>query len=553
MMIKEPEVTDFSLIEYMVDQNNGVKFKPLEKAFYKIAWSKTDEACVASFSFYIDCYFFKIIQYHEELLFYYKLQTEWYQENLEMTFSRIKKESAITSGKAELLKLFLNKYLEDWTTNKEIEIVYDIVYIDQEGIIKTQFPEDILIQNTETILKELNKAYSITTNPEAFIIALCYNLLVNLAYYFRKRQKEFPFLIFDGKSKGGKTSLLSLFVILGMLQQEDEGKVISNDVKSIFTFSIALSKGFKPLIIDDVNPKFFEDYSEHLKGAAGSTRIGRRGRPNLEVRDFNYTRSPEFTCNQQIKLELANSFRSIIVSFTEDHHNKQNNKAWFDLQFEPGFMYKLFDELFNNTKLELYFKTLENSTKSEEINELLLNIAFKKLEQLYEVYNVPFIFQSFSLKQNEDDDTERTFIEDIQDQWLYIKEAENSINGSKTIIDSAGNPVDITIKSKYFFRPLLSLQQLDIKENKTKIKIYLSAVGFKTWIDKHKHPYWRTIVDYINDSRLDPKPIIKTHRFSNSHPVRSLYLELTKIHEDSTNESENWITKQSQKKKKKMG
>lgn len=527
------EVIEVDELKFMFDQNNGVLFKKSASSFYHLTYNETYKRIENKFMFYLKIEFITIYLYYDKIIYHYKIYDQEFKHEKDKIFEEIKKETHITGFESKFISMFLDKLREKAFEENTIQILYDPVYIDDAGLIQTFFSPSYLEIDLKQTLEELNKAYKIVTNQKAFVITFCYSLLSLLSYYFRKNMKEFPFLIASGRSRAGKTSLMGLFTLTGLDQPENEGKAISNTVKSIFMLSYTLSEGFLPLIIDDISAKFFEDYSEDLKGAAGSTVLAKRGQRNLSAKIYSFTRNPMFTCNQQVSLELANSFRTIIMNFDESNKQKQNIEQWFQLQFQPGFLFKIFYELFNNTPLNLIFEYLQSIKESEESNQRFITFAYTKIKNLYEQMHIEFLFEKPELEKNEDNDVEDLFLSELLDQWIYIKDAEESMNATKqtTEKDSAGNPhlVTLTIKSKYFHRPYLSKFNLDIVSNwinKEHI-IYLSRNGFKTWLDKNKQSYWRTIKDYKNNSRLNPKPVIGNHRFE-GQPRQCLKIILTK-------------------------
>jgi len=479
----------------------------------------------------INITFKEIIKYHDIIQINYLLNNDEFSEEIKDLTKRIKADYSLSTMEIKYLTMFFYEFISFTIKNNGLKIIEDPISLTKDNIIKCSFEEKYLQIDLKKQLFILHEIYNMNTNQKDFILGFCYHLFDALAYIIRSKGNTLPFLLIYGIRQSGKSSNQKIWIVTGYDQTYTDAIIGANSVQSIFMLTHELSKDWKPKLIDDILIDFFQKFNAQLKGAASSTILGKRGNQRQLANTYSFLSNPSFTMNQEIELnDAALSFRSIQSEWTDKNKNLQNTKLFKQLvnQLIPGFYLKIIHEILNDLSINEIYKELEEITDSEkEYNQKMLDIAYIKIKKLYEKYELPFLMDKPVLKNNTDNDPEIVFITELLDQDQYIAQAKDSLQ-----TDLEGHHW-----TEFFHRPYLTEQNLDVKTNLKnniikQITIYLSNTGFKEYAIKHKLTHWKTLTDYINNSKLDPKPKLVNHRFKDTGPRTSVRIELS---------DKNWI------------
>lgn len=337
---------------------------------------------------------------------------------------------SLTSGQSNLVAACFKGLIDDAITQNRVLREYSPVYVDHEGIIHIKSAGTDIYHN----LKILQDFHQFASNQQAFLASMSYALTSPLHYRFRQMTPVgfiLPMLIFDGRTGGGKTSLLWLFAGVGFNQEKSEVIIPKNSVKTVFTATHKLSEN-KPLaVFNDVSTEWLGNLSEELKNGAESGTFGERGRSDQSINVYELRRPFAVTLNQQTYAtdDSARARRDVHVTFTEEHRlrGKKYGKEWDVVisQLEPGFLYDFIREIFDDADIDGILNEIKGIKDSTEF----INYGITKINALSKKYNVaPFPLFSDKIESVGTDSFE-LLVDFILQAWSRLQEFKNNGRG----------------------------------------------------------------------------------------------------------------------------
>ncbi len=150
-------------------------------------------------------------------------------------------------------------------------------------------------KSLDDVVATLKDLYDITADKKAFIIAFSYSLFAPFSSAVRKRRMFFPNLVFLGLPETGKNSLLNLF--LAKMWSSDENIKVSGDFRTDFSTMKNLEGSGLPIVINDLDQQGYEKLKPFLLEGAMNSRGGSRGRPSLDLQNFETLRGIAISAN----------------------------------------------------------------------------------------------------------------------------------------------------------------------------------------------------------------------------------------------------------------
>ncbi len=392
----------------------------------------------------------------------------------------IKQNMSPTSSIMSYFKQFLHKFKEDCEKKGLYEVWHESVSV-QDGIIRVENAPE---QNTKHILLILKKLSEISTNKNAFLTSLYYNMLSPLSFEIRSKGQKFPYRLSCGRTHGGKTVIESLFVLQGFNQDLTKRKETQNTIKTIFTLGQQVEKSNLPFIVDDINNEWLNRYSEELKGGTDGGKFMARGTRAQTQNQWFMRGMPIFTMNAEPDIPLALMDRLIISRYTEEHAKKQNKAKFESLRkaLKPGFMLRLIMEALSGRELDEVFSNVHYKAKNDgEINGFLIKYAEGLVSQLCEKYEIKPLSTGLGLESVEQSLLERFYT------FVFTKMSTLSTR-------------DNTNYLKY-------CEVNKGKEQKDKL-VYVSSEGLNDFCKEHRRPT-QTMTDFVNEVN-DPGVVVKT-------------------------------------------
>ena len=203
------------------------------------------------------------------------------------------------------------------------------------------------------ILKILRSYYVDASHPVAFSCIFSFCLVAPLHDELKRRsikQVQTPLVLLTGKTKGGKTTLETLFIGKGYELDKELYFYPYNRVYTRFTLMNKLKQTNLPAVFDDLPTDWIFKNKEDLKSYVQTGHFGDRGRGDQTETQYRGMRSFVGTVNDDYRPDddLALSLRLLILWFTE-YHRKRKNKPLFDKMFDSlpgGFMFEIFRSIF---------------------------------------------------------------------------------------------------------------------------------------------------------------------------------------------------------------
>ena len=415
------------------------------------------------------------------------------------TFEEIRdaiKSHAVTGSHLEKIVEFLTLYMNNKDA-KRLKIHPDGIYLDGD-IICVDTPFNTI--NLNSTLEILYKLYVTSTSPDNFLINLAYFLISPLSYYFRKRNKLFPFLINSGQAHAGKTSIQLLFGNSGYGQDLLKSHFTRNDVKTYYTLMKSRAESILPITLEDVDIDWIRFQSTMLKGSAGTTNGGSRGYFN-RVLKYESKSQLAFDTNDFVDVETAQLDRFIVCNFNADAAFRINISEFDRLkeQLLDGFMFSIFNAVFGGKKLSEIIENIYNVKDRDALKINIIQYVITEINQLMPE-NLHFVFPDFTILHNENNET---------DWFAEIYTTSKYLYDQFSADDRKGRIYEITEA------------QLDLKA----ASIYLTAGGYLL-LQRHLNIPYNTISKIYNsvDSQdFDVK--FTSHRFVNDdHPLKCLVI-----------------------------
>jgi hypothetical protein len=234
----------------------------------------------------------------------------------------------------------------------------------------------------DEVVPDLYNLYNLTDDKKAFLIAFSYSLFSPFASAVRKRRLFFPNLIFLGLPETGKNSLLNLF-LAKMWEMETNIKV-TGDFKSEYASMFNLSGSGIPIVINDLDQVGYDKLKPYLLEGAMNPKGGSRGRPTLEVREFETSRGIAISSNYLRIGAVENTSRFFIhvLSFGDEMRNEEWNATAARLR---GSMYPIARHFINfinrSMDADTFLGYFQGSRK--EVKQTVLDFGARMLRELF--------------------------------------------------------------------------------------------------------------------------------------------------------------------------
>ncbi len=285
---------------------------------------------------------------------------------------------------------------EDNINNHKITLIgKNETYLKFEAETKDEKSLDEVIP----ILKDL---YDLTVDKRAFIIAFSYSLWAPLSSIVRKKRLFFPNLVFIGLPETGKNSLLNLF--LAKMWSSDENIKVTGDFRTDFSTMKNLEGSGLPIVINDLDQQGYEKLKPFLLEGAMNARGGSRGRPSLDLQNFETLRGIAISANYlQIGGQESTS-RFIVHEMKETNVDKTNEWNTIAQKLE-GAMYpiaRFFTDYLNKNNESVeevlgYFNNNRISVKTTIIKQgaNLLMMLFQKAGLDFKIPDYLFKYEEY--------------------------------------------------------------------------------------------------------------------------------------------------------------
>lgn len=392
----------------------------------------------------------------------------------------IRQNMSPTGSIMSYFKQFLHKFKEDCEIKGLYEIWHDSVSVQDGKIMVENMPE----QNTKHILLILKKLAELTTNREAFLTSLYYNLLAPLSFEIRSKGQKFPYRLSCGKTHGGKTAIESLFILQGFNQDLSKRKETKNTVKTIFTFGQQVENSNLPLLVDDTNNDWLAHLAEELKGATDGVKFMTRG-TKAQTQNVWFMRGmPVFTMNADPDIPLALIDRLIISRYSEEHSKKQDKRKFDSLRkaLKPGFMLRLISETLAGKTIDEVLNNVHFKAKNDgEVNERLIRYSEELMSELCKKYGLGQLSNGVVLES-----VEQSLLESF---YTYVFTKASTLSN---------------------WDNSRSLKYCDVNKGKDKKDqfIYVSSEGFNDFLKDHRLRKM-SMPDFINELK-NPDIVAKT-------------------------------------------
>lgn len=328
-----------------------------------------------------------LIKQGEKWKIKYAFDKEVRQDSIDTMLSLLAGKLKLDTAASKLFAQFIYKFKTKKEEDDDYEIAYEPITV-MDGVIKVNRTTD---QPAEDILKTLIDMYSISTNPDSFLITLLYNVMAPFSYEIRMEGHKFPYRMLAGKTHGGKTSESILIALKGFDQPIKERKESINTVKTIFTFGQQVEKSRLPFVIDDITNEWLKYHAEELKGATDGVKFMARGTKAQTQTVYDMVGMSIFTLNEEPTPHTALRDRIILSSFTSRNAERQNKSEWERLsdQLKSGFMFNLIKEMLDGKPISEVIKKVHKSVKKdEEINKKIIDYSHELLSGLARKYNL---------------------------------------------------------------------------------------------------------------------------------------------------------------------
>ncbi len=301
-----------------------------------------------------------------------------------MTF--IKHRYSLTAD----LSRYLREILEAWVT-------HDL----KKGQIKQHYSSPILVINDTItlvrdsknelapILRNLRDYYEFASHQTAYISTLGWSLLAPLHYELKVRPKkgiETPWMVEDGKTKGGKTALGTTLIGKGYAQNKDRFFLTYEMTRTPFMLKKHLAQDNLPKMFDDVPIEWLFKAKESLKSYVQTGIFGELGRPDQTSNTYRGRASGFITINDERRVDddLALSLRLHIDHYA-DKNTARKDKTRFDTLFDSlpdGFMLDIFEATLAGKPIGEVISTVEKFETEEEWINHGIDLINSKCEEL---------------------------------------------------------------------------------------------------------------------------------------------------------------------------
>ena len=234
----------------------------------------------------------------------------------------------------------------------------------------------------DEVLESLYTLYNLTDDKKAFLTAFSYSLFAPFAPAVRKRRMFFPNLLFLGLPETGKNSLLNLF-LAKMWDMETNIKV-TGDFKSEYASMFNLSGSGIPIVINDLDQNGYDRLKPYLLEGAMNPKGGSRGRPTLDVKDYETSRGIAISSNylQVGAIENTSRFFVHVLSFGDEMRNEEWNATAERLR---GAMYPVaryfIDYINKNMDADTFLGYFRGSRK--EVKQTILDFGARIMRELF--------------------------------------------------------------------------------------------------------------------------------------------------------------------------
>lgn len=422
----KPKQADAEIFEYWFDANTGISFA--RENLYRLETNA--RGTTEKFLCNIPMKLLGVIDKDGEMQVRYRLSLDGddRQESIREMVSHIAVCLRTTREDNKYLTALLYAYVNDRVTHGQATVEHSPIYVNG-GVIHCISEEG---QDVAGSLSLLRQFYDDTMHREAYLSSFAYSLTAPLHYNVRVMSPAgyiLPHHVSVGRTGAAKTTTTAIFVLTGWNQGKDQGILMSNQVRTPFTFMKHLSHGLLPVMVNDISPEWLDKVSDELKSASEAPAIGDRGNPDQTVTHKEMTRSILVTMNADISPsdDAARNRRYILERYTEMHEARRNLPAYtaFMSAMKPGFLFGIFRELFNDRPV------------LDVVNEIIrtgdaagfVNYGIDKINSLCDRYGVPK-FPAYKQTAGNDAGEFAVLCEYLIDQWKRLNATDD--NGHPT-------------------------------------------------------------------------------------------------------------------------
>jgi len=304
-----------------------------------------------------------------------------------LTFARQK--YSLNSNQVQMLKLVSDSFIREEFVNQNFEefMRSPINVIDDRVIV--DYPDGDVGHD----LRQLRDFYDKTTNQRAYVLLFGWTLLASIHFALKEKARitiQTPLISLTGRTQGGKTAMATLFLGLGFNQDKDSFFFPFERVKTPYTLMKHLSESNLPALFDDIPATWNFIHKDNLKSYTQTRHFGDRGRGDQTLTQYEGVRSFVETLNEDIVVDedLALSVRLIVERFDKVSAEKKDLIQWAEFvdAMSPGFMLRIFKELFNNASI---YEILDAVEKFEDAYAWI-NYAINKINTLCDKYDIAY-------------------------------------------------------------------------------------------------------------------------------------------------------------------
>ncbi len=483
---------------------------------------------------------------------------------IEFKFYRVKTQTKSIDDFLQFLKINFNlnikaiehihEAIDTWAQDCEEQGNVEFRSTDQiyvkNGIITVNNPSSLMSPGIGPILKTLRDYYHIVSHQTAYISTFSWSLLAPLHYYLKKYPTSgsgiiTPFMLEQGKSKGGKTSIGRMFIGRGYAQSQNDYYYPYQRIVTPFTLAKSLMISNLPMIADDVKIQWIFENQESLKSYVQTDIFFTRGRSDQGLNEGKGKRSIFMTMNKQRRIDddLAFSLRLHTDTYTEENVKRKNTDEFLRVlkELPEGFMFDIFESIFAGKKLVDIVTIVEHFERDDEWINYGLKLINEKCRE-FGVEEFPMYDPSNELhngytnaKEFKDEIlTELDRLAEASHEY-YDKYTNETIKNSKT---SSKLKFEIDARDK-----------LDKTTNKMRTYIYFTGFAFKE-INKTLRLPFRDASDFISGLKTSDEDVrvewegTKSMRLDNGkRRINAFCLSFPKESEDDDNDEDEHTAK----------
>lgn len=417
------------------------------------------------------------------------------------------KRYSLSTSKRQMLTEVLEHYTVRSAETGDIEDYHSSpIYVSNENIHADWDVKD----TAEGTLRTLREFMPSASHPTAFVAVFSSCLIAPLHDELKRRsvkQIQTPQTLLPGKTRGGKTTLGTLFIGKGYNLEKDAYFYPYNRVYTRFTLMNKLRETNLPALFDDLPTDWVFRNKEDLKSYVQTGHFGDRGRGDQTETQYRGMRSFIGTINDDFRPDddLALSLRLLVLWFTE-YNTQRKDKEKFDAMFDSlpsGFMFIVFREIFEGKDINDVLHTVE---RFESVADWV-NYGIDEVNKLCVKYGID-PFPPYSEEQNT-----HGFSNALEIAQAFLEEWERIQTNTETYSEESG-----AIKEKTKYRsPIEGAFKAEYADGR--MYIHFTPSAFETLVGRgYLHVPYSNATNFLNNIKSNDD--VRVENEGKPHNVR---------------------------------